>query len=125
MTSISVRGRPPVSAKQSVVSCQLSTGTGGQFEADDNTTGRSSERPYQDRFAGWIRLPATIGGGHRRVVHWTTLDVWISSGMVKRVRLVIRNADLTSPSLHERSLTRVVLFARTPAERVNDFATPG
>ena len=36
LTSISVRGRPPVLAKQSVVSVQLSTGTGGQFEAGVN-----------------------------------------------------------------------------------------
>jgi len=36
LTSISVRGRPPVLAKQSVVPVQLSTVTGGQFEAGVN-----------------------------------------------------------------------------------------
>jgi len=34
---ISVRGRPPVLAKQSVVPVQLSTGIGGQFYAGVNT----------------------------------------------------------------------------------------
>jgi len=43
-SSISVRGRPPVLAKQSVVPGQLSTGTDGQFEAGVNTLNLLRER---------------------------------------------------------------------------------
>ncbi len=44
LTSMSVRGRAPVLSKQSVVPGQLSTGTGGQFEAGVNSHTADRER---------------------------------------------------------------------------------